>query len=53
MDFLGYLIGGFVVGEIYDEMNVVFDFIVLMFLNDKFCYLMGVGVLDSLIDVVI
>lgn len=53
MDFFGYLIGGLFVGEFKLEMNCVLEFIILLIFENKLCYLMGVGVVDLLIDGVI
>lgn len=53
MDFLGYVVGGLLVGELKDVMNCVFEFMMLYLLIDKLCYLMGVGLFDLLIDGVI
>lgn len=53
LDFFGYLIGGLFVGELKDVMNCVLEYMILLLLVNKLCYLMGVGLFDLLIDGVI
>lgn len=52
-DFSGYVIGGFFVGELKEFMYEMIEVLYLILLEDRFCYLMGVGILDCLYEFVI
>lgn len=51
-NFFGYVIGGFVVGELREDMYRIFDYIVEKCLEEKFRYLMGVGEFVDMLNVV-
>lgn len=53
LDLVGYVIGGVSVGEFGELIDNIVKVIVFLLLEDKFCYLMGVGIYREMVRVIV
>lgn len=53
LDLFGYVIGGVSVGELGELIDYIVKVIIFFLLEDKFCYLMGVGIYREMVWVIV
>lgn len=52
-DWFGNVIGGLLVGEKLDDMYCIIELCCDILFKEKFCYLMGVGILVNLLECIV